>query len=56
MRKARREAQKNGEQYQNRNARKGALDKVRDALPGTPTKRAAIVATLVRSPSTRDQL
>ena len=29
---------------------------MRDALPGTPTKRAAIVATLVRSPSMRDRL
>ena len=56
VRKARREAQKNGEQYQNRSARKRALDKVRDALPGTSSKRGAIVASLVRSPSTRNHL
>ena len=55
-RKARRDAQKNGEQYQNRRAKKRAFDKVRDALPDTPTKRVAIVASLVRSPSTRDHL
>lgn len=37
-------------------SRNKSLDRVQNALPDTPTKKMAVVASLVRSPTTRNHL
>lgn len=46
----------NETQFVSRMSRKRALDRVKDALPVTPSKRVAVIGSLVRSPSTRNEL
>ena len=60
-RKTQREAQEKPNQdttghYRNRTSRKRAIDKVKEVLPGTPSKRMAVVTSPVSSPSTRTHL
>ena len=61
-RKARYQAQRthsggeNEMRFVNRTSRKRALDRIKAALPVTPCKWVAVIASLVRSPSTRNEL
>lgn len=50
------ESNRTGEPFKHCGAKKRAVNKVKDALPSSPEKKAAVISTLIESPTTRQTL